>query len=357
MKIFKLLLLSLFVIAISSCDDNEEQYVLNAQGSGEITAPESGFSQILNPEEEQTNTAFALTWNSADYDIPVEIAYDVEFAKSGTDFAEPILAGSTSSTNMTWSVGDFNSKVVEAGLSPFVEGNMDIRIVSTVGEGSNPQISEPITVLITPFTTDLPTIAVPGNHQGWDPPTAPLLAASAFGETDYEGYVKLDGEYKFIARNQNGEFVWDESVDWGDDGSFTGKLVEENEVNCNADDGYYFVKADTEALTYSIFATNWALTGSATPLGWPDGPDGAEGQDQDMKYDYDTRTLKITLNLTAGDIKFRANDAWTLNYGDNGADGSLEEGGADIKVPSAGKYTVTLDLSNPREYTYSLVKN
>ena len=350
MKIFKLLLLSLFVIAISSCDDNEEQYVLNAQGSGEITAPESGFSQILNPEEEQTNTAFALTWNSADYDIPVEIAYDIEFAKSGTDFAEPILAGSTSSTNMTWSVGDFNSKVVGAGLSPFVEGNMDIRIVSTVGEGSNPQISEPITVLITPFTTDLPTIAVPGNHQGWDPPTAPLLAASAFGETDYEGYVKLDGEYKFIARNQNGEFVWDESVDWGDDGSFTGKLVEENEVNCNADNGYYFVKAATDALTYSTKAVSWGIIGAATPTDWD--------SDTDLIYDADTRTLSVDIDLVAGEFKFRGNNEWgQFELGTVDGDGFLQSGGNLTFDGAAGNYHVVLDLSNPREYTYSLVKN
>jgi len=352
MKIYKLLILLVFIITAVSCDDNEELYVLNPQGSGEITAPQSGFSQVLNPVEEQTNTAFALTWNPADYDIPVEITYDVEFAKTGTDFAEPILAGSTSNTNMSWTVGDFNSKVVGAGLSPFTEGSMDIRIVSTVGSGSAPQISGLITVLITPFTTDLPTIAVPGNHQGWSPSTAPLLAASAFGETDYEGYVWLDGEYKFIARNQNGEFVWDESVDWGDDGSFTGKLVEENEVNCNADAaGYYFVKANTDELelTYSTEIMNWGLIGAATPTGWD--------SDTDMTYDPSTKTLRITIDLLADEMKFRANDAWTANFGDNDADGSLEQDGANIVVPSAGNYTVTLDLSNPRDYTYSLVKN
>ncbi len=349
MRIYKILLLLVFIITAVSCDDNEELFTLNLQGSGEITAPESGFKQVLNPEEEQSNTAFALNWNPADYGIPTEITYNVEFAKSGTDFAEPILAGSTSSTNMTWTVGDFNSKVVGAGLLPFAEGSMDIRIISTVGEGSNPQISEPITVLITPFTTELPTIAVPGNHQDWDPPTAPLLAASAFGETNYEGYVWLDGEYKFIAPDLGGDFNWG-NTDWGDDGSFTGKLVEENEVNCNADvAGYYLVKADTDALTYLISPTNWGLIGSATPNGWD--------SDQDMTYNSDTRTLKITLDLTAEEIKFRANDDWALNFGDNGGDGSLEEGGDNIAVTSAGNYTVTLDLSNPRDYTYSLVKN
>jgi len=142
-----------------------------------------------------------------------------------------------------------------------------------------------------------------------------------------------------------------------DDGTFTGKLLEQDETDCTSDAGYYFVKANTNELIYSTEVMNWALTGSATPLGWPAGPDGTAGQDYEMTYNLDTQTLKVTLELTADEVKFRANDAWSLNYGDTGADGSLEEGGDNIKVPSAGNYTVTLDLSNPRDYTYSLVKN
>lgn len=353
MKIYKLLILLVFIITAVSCDDNEELYVLNPQGSGVITAPESGFTQVLNPEEEQTNTAFTLIWNPADYDIPVEITYDVEFAESGTDFAEPILAGSTSNTNMTWTVGDFNSKVVGAGLLPFTEGNMDIRIVSTVGSGSAPQISGSITVLITPFTTDLPTIAVPGKHQGWDPPTAPLLAASAFGATDYEGYVWLtiegDEGFKFLAPDQ-GSFNWG-NIDWGDDGSFTGKLVEEDEVNCKVDaDGYYLVNADTSELTYATKAVSWGIIGAATPTGWD--------SDTDLVYDAATRTLSVDIDLVAGPFKFRGNNEWgVFDLGTVDGDGFLQSGGDLTFDGAAGNYHIVLDLSNPRAYTYSLVKN
>ena len=99
-----------------------------------------------------------------------------------------------------------------------------------------------ITIIVTPFTTDLPKIAVPGNHQGWDPPTAPLLAASGFGETDYEGYVWLDGGYKFVAPNETGGFFWG-NTDWADDGTFTGKLVENDETDCTADSWLLFCKS------------------------------------------------------------------------------------------------------------------
>jgi hypothetical protein len=46
---------------------------------------------------------------------------------------------------------------------------------------------------------------------------------------------------------------------------------------------------------------------------------------------------------------------WDLNFGDTGANGSLEFNGDNIKVPS-GNYTITLDLSSPRNYKYTLTK-
>jgi len=73
-------------------------------------------------------------------------------------------------------------------------------------------------------------------------------------------------------------------------------------------------------------------------------------------YDKATKTLKVTLALKVGKIKFRANDAWDLNYGDNDFDGSLEEGGADIPVAVAGNYTITLNLE-VAGYAYEIKKN
>ncbi len=56
-------------------------------------------------------------------------------------------------------------------------------------------------------------------------------------------------------------------------------------------------------------------------------------------------------------MKFRANDDWPWNYGDTGADGSLENDGDNIVVDTDGNYTIVLDLSTPRAYTYSVTLN
>ncbi|MFN7013687.1 MAG: DUF5116 domain-containing protein, partial [Bacteroidia bacterium] len=58
---------------------------------------------------------------------------------------------------------------------------------------------------------------------------------------------------------------------------------------------------------------------------------------------------------TAGGYKFRANNAWDINLGaDSDLDGSMNYGGPDLSVDTAGTYNVVLDLSNPRQYTYSV---
>jgi hypothetical protein len=59
--------------------------------------------------------------------------------------------------------------------------------------------------------------------------------------------------------------------------------------------------------------------------------------------------------LKDGSIKFRNNDAWTLEYGDNGADGVLDAGGANIAA-KAGNYSIILDLSNSKKPVYTLTK-
>jgi hypothetical protein len=102
---------------------------------------------------------------------------------------------------------------------------------------------------------------------------------------------------------------------------------------------------DLTSLTYSLLKTDWGLIGSATPDGW--------NSDQDMTYDAASGAWTISLNLVGGEVKFRANNDWGLNYGDNGADALLEQGGANIAIPGNGFYVIKLYLDKP-DYTYSI---
>ncbi|GGD19890.1 SusE domain-containing protein [Flavobacterium orientale] len=341
---FKLLLATILFSGLWSCEDEQDLMFLTPPASFDILTPDAGTAVELTPGL-QNNPALTVTWSAADYDTPTAVTYDVEISKSGNDFETFILAASTSNTNVTWSVSELNAAAGAAGLTPFVEEGLDIRIKSTTGTvDSQPVYSNVVTVLVTTYTTELPKIAVPGNHQGWNPPTAPRLAASGFGQTDYDGYVWLDGGYKFLGPDAAGNFNWG-NTDWGDDGSFSGILVETGESDCQATAGYYRVQANTTTLTYSTTVTVWGIVGAATPGGWDNSTA--------LTYNQTSGKWEGVVAMTAGGYKFRANNAWTLNLG--GSTESLNYDGPDLILDVAGTYLVKLDLSNPRAYSYELI--
>lgn len=84
--------------------------------------------------------------------------------------------------------------------------------------------------------------------------------------------------------------------------------------------------------------SDWGLVGDATLNGW-------NGPDMEL---YETANNKyiIYANLVSGEMKFRFNEDWGVNFGDNDTDGSLEDGGANIPIEEAGTYVITLDLDN-----------
>jgi len=183
---------------------------------------------------------------------------------------------------------------------------------------------------------------VPGGYQGWDPAKTTTVLYSEKNDGKFEGYLYFkddNTEFKFCETPN-----WDKN--WGDTGA-DGKLEGGGDNIKAATAGYYKINVDINALTYTMMKTDWGLIGSATAGGWD--------SDQNLTMDAATNLWSAILELKAGEIKFRANDGWDLNYGDDGANASLDGGGANIVIASAGKYKVTLNL-NQVPYTYSLEK-
>jgi hypothetical protein len=365
----KLSILSLLFIGLltfNSCETEDDVVFVTPGADGAVvTLPDNNaviVLDIMNPMA----TATTVIWDAADYGVPTAVSYTVQLALGGTEFAEPLDAGATTNNFLVWTNEQLNNATVDGlGLTPFTPASVDLRIKSALGDGTQVAYSNTVTLSITPYTTDLPRLAVAGNHQGWNPSEdevdfVPYLASSAFGETDFQGFVYLDGGYKFVESNDVGEFVWG-NKDWGDDGSFSGFLISDGETDCQATAGYYWVQVntnpngnDTEPGTYSADPMFWAITGSATPADWPG--DGEGDQGQRMVYNQNSKKWEITIELTAGnEYKFRANDDWGVNFGtDDNNDGSLDFGGGNFSVSETGTYFVELDLSHPRAYTQTI---
>ncbi len=202
-----------------------------------------------------------------------------------------------------------------------------------IGEGS-------VVVAPNPGNLTYPLLYVPGGYQGWDPSNTSTVLASANVDGRYEGYLYFPDD--------NTEFKitdgpsWD--VNYGDTGA-DGILDAGGDNIKAAEAGLYKIDVDLNTLTYTLLKTSWGIIGSATPGGWD--------SDQNMTYDEASGTLSVQLDLVAGEMKFRANDDWGLNYGDNGSDALLERDGANIVIPNGGNYKITLFLDKP-DHTYSI---
>lgn len=339
------------LIAFASCEEANVGPTLNTSVEPpSFTSSLSGQSFVLT-EDNADAEAFELSWREPGLGFKTQVDYTVEMAESGTDFADPATLAQTTATSVSMTVGELNNKMLAAGFPSNVDNDIDVRVKGVVNDDVEDMYSDPMSIIITPYYVDVsyPQIYVPGSYQSasgytndWSPADAPPLF-SANSDDVYEGYVYMangGNQFKFTP-----ERTWD--FDYGDDGA-DGTLEPQSANVELADPGYYKMNVDLNDLTYTITNTTWGLIGSATPDEW--------NSDQDMTYDPVEKVWTITLTLTAGEIKFRANNAWDLDYGDNEGDGFLEQGGGNIQVASGGNYTVTLDLSD-YPYSYSVVLN
>lgn len=346
MKNISKLFLALFALVMFSCsvEDVQDRPVIEASDAPVITAPTTGSSYVITPAtSDKLLDRFA--WTPANFNADVVVTYQVEIAKlTDKEFTKPQLVQSSKTNNVAVTGDNLNKAAIDLGLTPFVPTTVLARVKAVVGT----QVigSKPIEIAVNPFKT-APLLGLVGNHQGWNPAgltSAYQMKPSAKGNSDFEGYAYLDGGFKFLEADDNLKFDW-ANVAYGSGGA---GVLDTKGGDITAAAGYYYVKADTQKLTYSLLKQDWGIIGDATPGGW--------GTSTPMTFDKATNTWKITATLTANELKFRPNNDWPGNFGDNGGDNVLEGDGANIKIPSAGTYEITLDLSKSRAYTYTLVK-
>ena len=199
----------------------------------------------------------------------------------------------------------------------------------------------------TVTVSDAPKILGGSVVADWNTSNAIPMQYTGDGTFDTYQYITVDGwGFKFVPLNSG----WD--GDFGASKTNAGYLAQNDEDNLSVPaDGFYRVRVNMTDFSYSVLETTWGIIGSATPGGW--------GDDTNMTLNSATKgeyTWSADITLTDGEIKFRANDGWDINFGDNGADGSLEYGGGNIAA-SAGNYHIELILNSATGFTYTITKN
>ena len=326
-----------FLLVFTSCDD-VETVELNPGPSNNAVVSLSDSNLVLI-EDDADSEVLTVSWREPVFGFDAAATYKIMIDFEGGDFSAPQVIPTGSSLSKIFTGNELNGKLLSLGLVPFEETNVDIKVETTLSAAQK-MVSEAVTLTVTAYSSllDLSTTwgvvgsATPGSWGNPDILDLPFYTSSESGV--YVAYVTLrDGLIKFRENN-------DWSNNYGDNGA--DGTLEAGGADIPVTAGTYLITFDTNNLTYTIEDYSWGIVGSATPNQW-------DGPDLMMQYNSYQNNWVTVVTLVDGLVKFRFNNDWALNYGDNGADGSLEQGGADIAV-SAGHYLVTMDL-NTLTYT------
>lgn len=351
--IYNILAVLGLVSFIIACNEDPELSVLkDVYFTGPVTVSDN---TIVLEEKDSAENVLLFNWPAVDYYIGAPVTYFVQFttpedAATWANAVEVEAGGDELSLSITGK--RLNKVAADLGLEPGIAHQLICRAKSFV---DRPAFSNPVTITVTPYEVfkSFPSLWVPGAYQGWNPASAPVIVSKNFDDV-FEGYLYFPaGEIKLTAQD-----AW-EPMAYGDGGN--GVLIEANYAGGNfnvAEEGYYLVAADLNEMRYLLVKVTWGIIGGATPGGW--------STDTPMTYDAATNKWTVTCDMIAdGSFKFRANGGWTYDFGKDD-NGNLEYCNHPWKsyvdrpqftVPSDGNYTITLDLSRPGDYRYSITKN
>ena len=351
----------------SSCVKDQAKAYLNPGGPLQFNTSISNPTIVLlqaNASSNLGSTPGTFFWNAADFGFKAAVTYTIQFCKGGTNFA----ASSTTEVNIgsalskTFTVGEFNGKMLD--IIPYsVATQIYARVKADAGSGVAPMYSNVITNIVVTAYRDVviynfpQAIYIAGNYQGWDPPTSPKIVdktASGTTGSNYEGYINMtDGsphQFKMVKGNNWG------AGDFGQGGGGPLTLASPSGTNLQTvgTPGVYYIKANTQNLTWSYTKIDtWGIIGSAVPVtGW----------NSSAPMTFSTAnggTWTITTNLLGGqELKFRANNDWAINLGDDSPrDNKPDYNGSNIPIALDGNYTITLELGIAGNYIYKIVKN
>ncbi|TDQ18633.1 uncharacterized protein DUF5019 [Algoriphagus boseongensis] len=332
-----------FIPALWACENYEMPPIIPQTGAV-LSNPAAGASIVLKKQDaDKSKIDFTVT--AADFGTPGSIRYFLEMDLPGADFKAPVTLGESDSNIIPVNVAKFNEALLAKGLPFEKAADVEFRVKATINLPLNPVYGEKTVYKVTPYdaTVAFPVMYVPGDYQGWDPANAKTVLYSVKFDNKFKGYVHILGGSREFKINETPS--WD--INYGDDGA-NGTLEKDGANIKVAADGTYEINVNLPAKTYTIGAVKrWGIVGSATAGGWD--------ADTPMNvFDKATNSLKITTDLKAGEMKFRANNNWDDNFG--GANGELTAGGPNIAVASAGNYTITLNFG-AEKVTYTLTKN
>ena len=324
-------------------------------------APEDVVAPVLHalPENlvitaENMGETLVFTWDAADFGVSTQINYSLE-ASYGDGEPQVLLADLTG-TSTEQPYESINTKLVyDVEVPTDTPSTVNFYVSATIGTDYAKYYSEPVAVTVTATKAErvYPTVWVIGDYCGWNHGNSQFLFSFLDDEIHYEGVIDF-GDKAANGFKITGIGGWDDSCNWGTDGNAAAPEAEAASITLISSGGsgnitaysqrFYRFAFDrsTLTLTKSLSFSQLGIVGDAV---------GSWDNDVVMEFDTSKQVFWADVELTAGEMKFRLDGAWTTSFG-SATEGMLDSGD-NIKVP-AGKYRIYVNLNNSAAMTYEL---
>jgi hypothetical protein len=369
LKFSKLLLFTFLIVNISSCE-KEDYLIFTAINQKEVKF-QNEFQDVYKISQQTSNNiSERLVWNAPDFDAPTTVTYVIDISTNSDFSTIDMSSGDTSNNHLGLKVSSMLEFAETLGLdddpsttfsdgSPNNTGMVYARVTAYAGtssSGANQSSTVSKTASMNIEVLENVGACTDAALSNWG-----LVgdAVNGWGGTN-RGFAAgndvpflsngQDGMFRAVATLYDGYFKIREDNAWGvnyGDNGADGTL-ELGGDNIAITAGHYIIDFDSVNLTVTVTpaGTVWGVVGDATLNGW--------GAAEDVKLMPDPCNDGVYIVkdvvLKDGYIKFRQDDAWGVNLGDNGADGTTDAGGDNIAV-TAGTYDMVLDTVNG---TYTL---
>lgn len=333
----KLFLVGSLLFLGTSCDNEAQITTLTTvKFPSEI---EASSSTLVLTEDKADDSVLLLSWPAVAFPIAAPVTYMIQIDlvgdTSGNDAwqkSKQVTVGEDALSKSFLGI-DLNKIAIDFGLVPGVKGTLVARVVATM---DHTVYSDPITLTITPYVKSIVfgEIFMPGSYQGWNIDTAAALAEIQLGI--YQGYMTAPAG-SGLGFKLNKARNWDQFYGAG---ATNADLKNKSDTDFILPaEGSFQMKVNLNTLKWSATPYSWGIVGDGTPGSWDNSTP--------MSYDHQLKVWKVTANLVSGNLKFRLNNNWTVNYGPkNATDGivSLDDPGAHY-IGEAGTYDITFKIN------------
>lgn len=348
------ILLTLLFVGVSCENEAILTTLKEVNFSGNI---EASSSTIVLSTTNANQSVLTLSWAPVSFPIKAPVKYALLF-----DTPSSIIGATAWKNAVRVEVGedvlsksflgeDLNKMAIKLGLPLDVVGKIAVRVEAYLDRSI---FSEPIILTVTPYTKPIASgsIFMPGSYQGWDVSTAAELESTDPGI--FKGFVTFPA-------TQGLGFKLTNTRSWS---QFYGAAANGNIVDGSDTDfsvptaGSYQITVNLNTSRFIATPYSWGIIGTATSGGW--------NTSTKMTYNHQLKQWEYNGPLVAGALKFRLNDAWTINYGpSNNTDGimRLDNPGA-YDVADSGNYIVVFKINEinfasngyPATATYTVTK-